>query len=160
MFAKAVAIDPGYARAYAGIADCDAFLWVHGDLDISYDQMLANSSKAIQLAPNLAEAHASRALALYLTGHAEEASSAFERAIELDPALFEACFFYASSCREMGHFEKAAALFERAAELSPSDPVSLCILADVHKALGHSKQSEFCRSSSNGSARDCSQRAP
>jgi adenylate cyclase len=32
LFAEAVAIDPGYARAYAGIADCDAFLWVHGDL--------------------------------------------------------------------------------------------------------------------------------
>jgi adenylate cyclase len=142
LFAKAIAIDPGYARAYAGIADCDAFLWVHGDLDISYDQMLANSSKAIQLVPNLAEAHASKALALYLTGHSKEASSAFERTIELDPASFEAYFFYANCCREMGHFEKAATLFERAAELSRSDPISLCILADVYQALGRSKQCE------------------
>ena len=33
LFGKAVKLDPGYARAYAGIADCDAFAWVSGDLD-------------------------------------------------------------------------------------------------------------------------------
>jgi adenylate cyclase len=142
LFVEAVEIDPGYARAYAGIADCDAFLWVNGDSDISYDQMLANSSKAMELAPNLAEAHVSKALALYLTGHSDQAISAFERAIELDSELFAAYFFYGFSCRDTGQFEKAAALFERAAELSPSDPISLCILSDVYKALGQLKHSE------------------
>ena len=29
MFAKAVELDPLYARAYAGIADCDSFLFLH-----------------------------------------------------------------------------------------------------------------------------------
>src|SRR5262249_28336226 len=75
LFVEAAEPDPGYARAYAGIADCDAFLWVNGDSDISYDQMLANSSRAMELAPNLAEADASKGLALYLTGHAEDARS-------------------------------------------------------------------------------------
>lgn len=142
LFAKAASIDPGYARAYAGIADCDAYLWMHGGLDTSYDQMLANSSKAIELAPNLAEAHASKALALYLTGHADEATSAFERARELDPELFEAYFFNGFSCRDTGQFDKAAALLERAGEILPSDPISLLALSDVYAALGLLAQSQ------------------
>jgi adenylate cyclase len=142
LFSEAAAIDPGYARAYAGIADCDSFLWVNGDSDISYDKMLANSSKAMELAPNLAEAHVSKALALYLTGHSAEARSMFERAIALDPELFGAYFFYGFSCRDTGHFEEAVPLLERAAALSPNDPMSPCLLTDLYKALGDLKQSE------------------
>jgi adenylate cyclase len=142
LFAQAAEIDPGYARAYAGIADCDAFLWVNGDVDISYDQMLANSSKALQLAPNLAEAHASKGMALYLAGHSDEAVSAFERAIELDPGLFAAHLFYGFSCRDTGQFEKAAAFLERAADLMPSDPLSIGILSDVYNMLGRKEECE------------------
>ena len=96
-------------------------MWFSGDFDISYDQMLANSSKALELAPNLAEAHASRGLALYLTGHAEEARSMFDKAIALDSELFSPYFFYGMSCRDTGQFEKAVPLLERAADLSRND---------------------------------------
>jgi adenylate cyclase len=136
LFVEATEIDPGYARAYAGIADCDAFSWFNGDSDISYDQMLANSSKAMELAPNLAEAHASRGLALYLSGHAEEARSMFDKAIALDSELFSAHFLYGASCRDTGQFEKAVRLLERAADLSRDDIFSLCLLADLYNALG------------------------
>ena len=51
MFSRAAEIDPGYARAYAGMADCDSMLWFLGDLDVSYEEILTNSSKALQLAP-------------------------------------------------------------------------------------------------------------
>jgi adenylate cyclase len=142
LFVEATEIDPGYARAYAGVADCDAFLWVNGDSDISYDQMLANSSKAMELAPNLAEAHASKALALYLTGHAEGAGSMFDRAIVLAPELFGAHLLYGMSCRDTGQFEKAVTLLERAAELAPGDTFSVCLLTDLYKALGHPDLSE------------------
>jgi adenylate cyclase len=146
LFVRAAEIDPGYARAYAGIADCDAFLWVIGDFDISYDQMLANSSKALHLAPNLAEAHASKGVALYLSGHADEANSAFERAIELDPELFGTCLFFGFSCRDTGHFEKAVALLERATDLSPRDPLAPGILQDVYNVLGRREECEAtCR---------------
>ncbi len=140
LFAKAVKADPGYARAYAGIADCDAFLWVNGDLDVSYDRMLANSSKALELAPNLAEAHASRGVALYVAGRLEEAIAAFERAIRLDSSLFEAHYFYGCSSREIGDFDAAAAHFERAAELQPGNYQPLTLLSDIYGALGRPDQ--------------------
>src|SRR5213079_2459882 len=66
MFAKAVELDPLYARAYAGIADCDSFLFLHYHLEAGIDSILATSGKALALDNRLAEAHASRGLALSL----------------------------------------------------------------------------------------------
>src|SRR5438034_5374893 len=66
MFAKAVELDPLYARAYAGIADCDSFLFLHYHLEAGVDSILATSAKALALDNRLAEAHASRGLALSL----------------------------------------------------------------------------------------------
>jgi tetratricopeptide (TPR) repeat protein len=124
LFIKAAEIDPGYARAYAGIAECDAALRICGGTDISYQEILANSNKALSFAPNLAEAHASKGLALFLSGHVEEATMAFERAIELDSELFEVYEWYGEVCKNTGRFSKATVLFERAGELrlAKSDP--------------------------------------
>ena len=141
LYELAARADPGYARAYAGLADCDAYSWVQGDLDLSFDQLLANSSKALELAPNMAEAHGSRGLALHLTGKDEEACEAFERAIALNPELFEPCFFYATCLRNMGRLEEAVRLFERAECLSPTDPMSAAMSVDIFKALGRVEES-------------------
>jgi adenylate cyclase len=136
LFSKAAEIDPGYAKAYAGIAGCDAFLWVGGDPNISYEGMLSNSDKALQLAPDLAEAHASRAMALYATGHSKEASDGFARALELDPVIYGVHFFYGLASRDLGDLAAAAAAFQRAAALRSDDFASLSLLADVYEAQG------------------------
>jgi adenylate cyclase len=141
MFLKAIEIEPGYARAYAGIAECDALLWMSGGTDISYQEILRNSNAALAVAPNLAEAHASKGLALFLSGNAEEAIASFEHAIELDPELFEAREWYAEVCRNTGQFAKAAALFERAGELRSTDYISLVLLRDCYGSLGLHEQS-------------------
>ena len=141
MFLEAIDIDPGYARAYAGVAECDAALWISGGIDVSYQDILANSNRALTFAPNLAEAHASRGLALFLSGHADEATAAFERAIELDPELFEAHEWYGEVCKNTGQFAKGAALFERAGELRPADYISLVLLRDCYASLNLHEQS-------------------
>src|SRR5947199_6557364 len=117
MFAKAVELDPLYARAYAGIADCDSFLFLHYHLDVGIDSILATSAKALALEEGLAEAHASRGLALSLGKRYDEAMAEFEQAIALDPNSFEAHYFYARACITQGKLDRAAALFERAAEI-------------------------------------------
>jgi adenylate cyclase len=143
MFERAVEIDPGYAKAYAGIADCDTFLWICGDLDVSFEEMLANSSKALGLAPHLAEAHASKGLALYMSGHPKQAIESFELAITLDPDLWVAHNLYAFSCRDTGQFEKAALLYGRAAELNPRDWGSQSMLVEAYTVLGRSELSKM-----------------
>src|SRR5438094_3997069 len=142
MFAKAVELDPLYARAYAGIADCDSFLFLHYHLEASVDTILATSAKALSLDDKLAEAHASRGLALSLDRRHDEATSEFERAITLDRNSFEGHYFYGRACVTQGKLERAAELFERAAENKPDDYQSVCLLIPTYRALDRQSDSE------------------
>ncbi|PYK81645.1 MAG: adenylate/guanylate cyclase domain-containing protein, partial [Verrucomicrobia bacterium] len=142
MFAKAVELDPLYARAYAGIADCDSFLFLHYHLEAGIDSILATSAKALALDDRLAEAHASRGLALSLGQRHEEAIAEFEEAIALDPNSFEAHYFYARACVTQGKLERAATLFERAAENKPDDYQALCLLIQIYRSLGRDRDSK------------------
>src|SRR5437588_5221803 len=142
MFAKAVELDPLYARAYAGIADCDSFLFLIYHLDVGIDSILATSAKALSLEDGLAEAHASRGLALSLGERYEEAAAEFEQAIALDRNSYEGHYFYARSCFKQGKLEKAAALFERVAEIDPDDYQSPALLLQIYESLGRKADME------------------
>jgi TolB-like protein/Tfp pilus assembly protein PilF len=135
LFAKAIEIDPNYARALAGVANCDSYRLLLDVPSATLDDILANSERAIALEPNLAEAHAAKGLALYTSGRPAEASAAFEDAVRLGPDLYEAHFFYARHCRTQGLHAKAARLFERAAELNSSDFRALGLAVDEYRAL-------------------------
>ena len=136
MFAKAVELDPLYARAYAGMADCDSFLFLHYHVDnVAIDDILATSAKALALDSDLAEAHASRGLALSLEKRYDEATEEFEQAIALDPHSFEGHYFYGRACFTQGKLERAAALFERVAEIKPNDYQALCLLIQIYRSL-------------------------
>ena len=142
MFAKAVELDPLYARANAGIADCDSFLFLHYHLEASVESILATSAKALSLDDKLAEAHASRGLAFSLDRRYDEATAEFEKAIALDSNSFEAHYFYGRACVMQGKFERAATVFERAAENKPDDYQSECLLIFVYPSLGRERDSE------------------
>ena len=136
MFVKAAEIDPDYARAYAGIAICDSVLHSWQYADVSVEGILATSAKALELDPDLADAHASRGLALQYGGRRVQAAAEFELALALDPDLHEANYFFARFFFEQGDFERAAELFERAAQLRSDDCRSAVLLTCVYRALG------------------------
>ena len=142
MFVQAVALDPNYARAYAGMAACDSYLHMTYHVEVPMDGVLATAAKALALDPNLAEAHASRGVALSAGQRYDEAKAEFERAIELDPNSFEAHYFYARSAFVQGRIEQTAALFERAAEIKPDDYQSPCLLVAIYKSLGREQDAK------------------
>lgn len=111
MFQRAVDIEPDYAAAHAGIADCCSHLLEAGDFSISTDEIFLHSERALLLDASLAEAHASRGLALYTIGKYDDAGECFEQAIALQPDLFEAYYFYGRNCFNLGQFSRAADLF-------------------------------------------------
>ena len=100
------------------------------------DGILAMSAKALALDPNLAEAHASRGLALQFGGRHEEAVGEFEQALALDPNLYETNYFYARFFFEQGNFEKAAEFFERAGQIRSDDYRSPVLVTGVYRSLG------------------------
>src|SRR5437773_4601189 len=142
MFVKATALDPSYARAYAGIADCDTFLYLRTTEPISFEAILAMSDKALALDNGLADAYASRGAALSAVKRYAEAEIEFEKAINLDPNSFEAHYFYARACVFQGKIEQATALFERAAAIKPDDYASVCILVQFYNSLGRKQDAK------------------
>jgi adenylate cyclase len=113
MFEKAIEIDPDYALAHAGVADCCSLLahWYQDAREGSNIGAADRASRrAIELAPDLGQAHASRGFVLYLMGRMEEAQSEFETAIRLDPKQFDARYFQARACYEQGELERSPLL--------------------------------------------------
>src|SRR5436309_3525966 len=142
MFMKATKLDPSYARAYAGIADCDTFLYFRTTESVSTADILAMSEKALALEDGLAEAHASRGAALSAMKRYDEAAAEFEKAISLDPNSFEAYYFYARARVFEGKIEEATKLFERAAVAKPTDYQCLCLLVQWYHSLGREQDSK------------------
>lgn len=136
MFAKAVELDPNYARAYAGIADCDSWLYLSYQVELSVDGILDFANKALALEPNLGEAHSSRGVALTAARKYAEANAEFERALELDPDSFAAHFLYARSLMLQGDLARAALHLERAGEILPDNYQPPCMLIQVYRSLG------------------------
>jgi serine/threonine protein kinase/Flp pilus assembly protein TadD len=137
MFARAIVIDPRYARAYAGVADCCSFLYMYWDsTDDNLNEADATSRKALELDPELAEAHASRGTAVSLSRNWEEAQREFETAIRLNSKLYEAYYFYARTCFQQGKLAKAAELYEQACRANPDDYQAPNLLVGVYNSLG------------------------
>jgi adenylate cyclase len=135
MFMRAIEIDPNYARAYAGVTDCDAHRLMYG-ADVSVQSLLEMSARALELDPDLAEARASRAFALAMDGRHDEAEREFQMALRLDANLFEAHYLYGRASFTQGKCEQAAVHFEHAAEADQDDLGSLVMLGMVYRALG------------------------
>lgn len=137
MFARAIVIDQNYARAYAGVADCCSFLYMYWDSsEDNLNEAEAASRKALDLDPQLAEAHATAGLAFALKNNFAEARKEFEAAIRLNPKLYEAYYFYARTSFQSGDLAKAAELYEQASRLNPDSYEAFSLIVGVYHGLG------------------------
>jgi TolB-like protein/Tfp pilus assembly protein PilF len=128
-FLQAIEKDPGYALAYAGLADSYAVMsgWNLMAPKEGYPRAKAAAFKALEMDETLAEAHASLGDARYVydwdwVGAEKE----YKRAIELNPGYATAHQWYAEYLSRMGRHNEAIAELKRAQEL---DPLSLMINA-------------------------------
>lgn len=146
MFARAIVIDPKYARAYAGVADCCSFLYMYWDSsEDNLNEADAASRKALELDPDLAEAHASRGLALTMSKNFTGARAEFETAIRLDAKLYEPYYFYARTSFQQGDLAKAAQLYEMACQVNADDYQAPSLLAPIYKSLGREAEADAAR---------------
>jgi TolB-like protein/DNA-binding winged helix-turn-helix (wHTH) protein/Tfp pilus assembly protein PilF len=129
-FQQAIALDPNYAPAYAGLADSYAIMSAYGDVPTNQYIPLARAAaqKALQLDDSLAEAHTSLALiAQNYDWDWKTAEKEYRRAIELNPNYATAHHWLAECLAYQGRFDEALAESERARQL---DPLSLIIATD------------------------------
>jgi eukaryotic-like serine/threonine-protein kinase len=98
LFQQAIAADPNYALAYTGLADTyNVAPGYNTGITPKQGRTLADeaSLKAVQLGPNLSEAHSARATALSTEWKWNEADAEYRKAIELNPNNANAHYFYA-----------------------------------------------------------------
>jgi len=137
MFDRAIEIDPNFARAHAGIADCCSFLYMYWDgSKANLEAADASSGKALELDPESAEAHTSRALALTLRRQYDGARQEFEAALRLNPMLYEAHYFYGRACFTEGKLEEAIAHYHEAWRVRPEDYQAIYLSAEALVKLG------------------------
>jgi serine/threonine protein kinase/Flp pilus assembly protein TadD len=143
MFERAIETDSRFALAYAGLADCCAFLYMYWDgSKANLDGADSASRKALELDPELAEAHASRGFALALNRQYQEARPEFETAIRLDPKLYEAHYLYARALFQEGRPEEAVRQYEEASRVRPEDYQALLLMQSPLNTLGRREEAK------------------
>jgi len=146
LFARAYELDPEYASAYAGVANCCSLTYMYWDAtDLYLKEADEASATALKIDPNLAEAHAARGLAVSLNRRYGEAEREFDTAIRQNPGLFEAYYFFARACFAQGKHEQAADLFEKAYRVQPEDYSAPSLLAASYNALGRADDARDAR---------------
>ena len=137
LFENAIALDPSYAPAWAGIADTCSLLYMYW-APTEENRRCADecSLAALEHGPDHAEAHVSRGLALSLYERTAEAAAEFELARELNPRLYEAWYFSARLRFGAGDMKGAADDFLHAVEIQPEQYDAWGLLSQMLGATG------------------------
>jgi serine/threonine protein kinase/tetratricopeptide (TPR) repeat protein len=146
LFSRATELDPEYALAHAGLADCWSYIYLYAERkDAVRVQAETAGRRAVELAPECAQAQASLAVALSLGANKVEAQAAFEKAIRLDPSLWEAWYFYARQAFASGDLPKSRSLYEEAMRVRPEDFFAPLLVAQVYQELDRPEEARAAR---------------
>lgn len=146
LFRRAIELDPVYGPAYAGLATAHATLYEwFGANDADLAGAERASQRALELGPDLAEAHVARGCALSLQRRYEDASREFEESIRLNPNLFDPYYCYARTRFARGDVAGSAVLFRKAADVRQEDFQSAFLLAQSLKMLGQDDEAATWR---------------
>ncbi len=121
LFEQALDADPGYAKAYSGIADCWCNLADDWEIpEDAYPKAKSAAVRATQLEPSLGEAHTSIGKVLcWYEWDFEGAASALAKAVEFNPNYAEAHFVYGSTLPAVGRLNEAIEEMRKALVLDP-----------------------------------------
>jgi TolB-like protein/DNA-binding winged helix-turn-helix (wHTH) protein len=139
-FQRAIGDDAHYARAYAGLADAYALLANYQGLlpSEAYPRARTAAARALELDPDLAEAHASFALVKHhYDWDWKGAEAEYKHAIELQPNYAAAHHRYAWFLSDVGRHDEAVREIRRAQEL---DPLSIVVATNVGRTLYHARR--------------------
>ena len=124
-FEKAIAADPFYAAAHAGLADAYALLayFRHEPREEAFGKARAAASRALALDPSLAEAHGSLGFVLlFHDWDGPGAERGFRRAIELNPSYATAHHWLWGCLSSVGRLREAGQHLRIARQLNPFSP--------------------------------------
>jgi adenylate cyclase len=137
LFSRAIQIDTSYALAYTGLADSYSLFYMYFDRSEDHlSKALTACKKALDLDPELAEAHASRGIVLTQLGQYHEAEKEFEIATQLNPKLFNAYYLGAILLVKEDEKEEAMKWTGKALSIAPNETKVFYNAACIYSLLG------------------------
>jgi TolB-like protein/Tfp pilus assembly protein PilF len=126
-FEQAIEVDAGYALAYAGLGDAHTLLSsrYYGNVPVeeAVNKALPAAQHALELAPELAEAHATLGLIRENQGDLAAAGQSLRRALELNPGYTMALVWYGLVLVGQGQFREAEKRNREALQRDPLSPI-------------------------------------
>jgi len=149
-FEEAVAFDPEYAEAHAGLAESILLLMINHQ-EIPFDEALALAQqeidRALALDPDLADAHAIEGLLKVnvwsrnrLGSENIDAETSFRRAIALNPNHASAHMWFASLRDNEDKLDEAIQLYQKAMDLDPLARIPFSNLPMIYAKQGHHRE--------------------
>ncbi|WP_324721037.1 tetratricopeptide repeat protein [Salinimicrobium sp. HB62] len=141
LFKGSIELDPDYALAWSGLADAHSLLKYYGlPLPPNSLSPIFVASKAVELNPNLGEAHCSLGIAYSGEQNGPAAKREFEAAINLSPSYAEAYIWLGWINLMMGNATEALAVGEKSVKFNPLSPAFRIFLSIIY--LGNKKYAE------------------
>ena len=127
-FKESVKEDPSFALGYVGQADCYHKLCEFNmEVEANLKRSEAQVDMALELDPDLAEAHATKATILTSRRDYPSAEEEFKKAIELKPGYASAHHWYYLMLHDQMRWDEELEQIQKAAELDPLSPI-ICYL--------------------------------
>ncbi|HKT41026.1 MAG TPA: tetratricopeptide repeat protein [Rhodanobacteraceae bacterium] len=136
-FQQAVTIDPGYAQAWAALAEAQVLLPSYGPAPAqkAYADSLSSSQRALALDPDNALAYVAQGMVYSNQIHWAEADTALRHALALAPGDAEVLNQYAQFLDAVGQLEPALAVLDRALQRDPLSGTSAAIRLQLRMIL-------------------------
>jgi serine/threonine protein kinase len=144
-FERTIKLDPQYALAYAGLADCYGIYRFYGwnTVEAGQPQAHAAMTQAMKLAPTLWETNFSRGFySFYYERDWRQAEPNFQKAIAINPRSPLAQVYYALFLTTAGRGEEALPHMTLALQLDPLSPFIHCMASATNTVLGRFVEGE------------------
>ena len=144
LFEQAIALDPAFARAHAGLAMAASVLPMYADIlsDSIYPVGITAGRRAIEIDPKLADGYLGLANNLIYEFRWDEAENYLKRAIELEPDNPTAHQWYGSFLSHTGRLNESISELRRAAQLDPLSAVMRNELGGILSHAGRYQEAE------------------
>jgi tetratricopeptide (TPR) repeat protein len=142
LFEKAIELDPGFARAYVGVAECHQSLATGGyePWDVSYSIVKPSLQHAIDLDPDLPEAHAVLSEMFFNLDEVADSEAEARRALELNPSLPDAYSMLSELAALRGDPGEMVRQNEAAYRLDPIRPRFITFLGTAYFYVGREQE--------------------
>jgi serine/threonine protein kinase/Flp pilus assembly protein TadD len=144
-FEQTIKLDPQYALAYAGLADCYGILRFYGWITFESGQPPAHAAvtQAVKLGPSILEVNFSRGFySYYFDRDWRQAKPHFQKAIAINPRSSLAQVYYGLYLTSEGRNEEAIQHVTLAQQIDPLAPYICCMVAATHFIVGHFDEAE------------------